>query len=256
MKLLLLIDYPAGFEIAKYLKQRGEDIVGTFIPPPGTRNYINEGYPEKILKVLNLPKEKVFKGEDMEKKEILDKIRKLSPDLVLSIFWGSLLKLELINIPNAGCINLHLSYLPYNRGRNPNVWPIIDKTKAGVTIHYIDSHADSGDIITRSEVIIDSTDTGKILYQKLVAEGIELFKKTWPDIRNGNITRKKQKVKYPAHTVKDLSKIDQISLNKSYVAEDLINILRARTFKPFPSAYFIDKNGKKVCVRIQLEKEK
>ena len=37
--------------------------------------------------------------------------------------------------------------LPYNRGKNPNVWPIIDGTPAGVTLHYIDSGIDTGEII-------------------------------------------------------------------------------------------------------------
>lgn len=256
MKLLLLVDYPAGYEITKFLNDKKENIVAAFVPPSGTRNYLNKGYPEKILKVLSLPKEKIFKGESIENKEVLDKVKKLNPDLAISILWNSLLKPEFIDIPTKGCINLHFSYLPYNRGYNPNVWPIIDKTPAGVTIHYIDSGADSGDIITQSKLKIDSTDTGETLYKKIVDEAVKLFKKTWPKIKNGDINKKKQKVKYPAHKKNDLEKIDKIDLNKSYLAEDLINILRARTFHPFPSAYFIDKDGKKVYVRIQLEREK
>lgn len=256
MKLLLLVDYPAGYEIAKYLKKRGEEIVGVFLPPRGTRNYLNKGYPEKILRVLGLPKEKIFDGDDIGKKDILDDVKSLKPDFVLSIFWGVLLKEEFIKIPKKGCINLHLSYLPYNRGRNPNVWPIVDETPAGVTIHYIDSGADSGDIIVQSKVSVESVDTGESLYKKLVDKSINLFKKAWLTIETGRFSRKKQQKRHPAHTVNDLQKIDKIYLNKSYNAKKLINILRARTFPPFPSAYFIDKDGKKVYVRIQLKKEK
>ena len=255
MKVILLADYPAGYEISRFLKQTGEDIVGLFIPRAGTRNPLNEGYPEKILRILNLPKERIFKGEDIEKQETLEKIKTLKPDLILSIFWGFLIKLELINIPKLGCINLHLSYLPYNRGRNPNIWPIVDKTPAGVTIHYINGDADRGDIIAQSEIAVETIDTGETLYNKMVNESIKLFKKTWSNIKSGKIARRKQRIKYRAHTTMDLEKIDEIVLDKSYVAENLINILRARTFRPFPSAYFIDKNGKKIYVRIQLERE-
>lgn len=256
MRLLLLADYPSGYEITKYLKQRKENIVGLFIPQKDARNSLNEGFPEKIIQILNLPKENIFKGENIEQKELISKIKKLNPDLAISILWGSLLKPKFINIPKLGCINLHLSYLPYNRGRNPNVWPIVNRTPAGVTIHYIDSGADSGDIIAQSQIPIESTDTGETLYKKLVIESINLFKNTWPQFKKGNIKRQKQKERYPAHTKKDLGKIDKIDLTKSYKIEDLLNILRARTFPPFPAAYFIDKNGKKIYVRIQLEREK
>lgn len=256
MKLLLLLDYPAGLAVAKYLKQNGENIIGAFVPPSNTRNPINQGYPEKILKVLGLTEDRIFKGEDMEKKEILERIKKLNPDLVISVLWGFLIKEDFIIIPKKGCINLHYSYLPYNRGRNPNVWSIVDKTPAGITIHYIDAGADSGDIIVQSQIPITSTDTGASLYQKMVDESINLFKKTWLNIKKGSIKRTKQAIRYPSHRFKDLEEIDNIDLNKSYKAEDLINILRARTFPPFPSAYFVDNSGKKVYVRIQLEKEK
>eukprot|EP00392_Amoebophrya_sp_AT5.2_P019205 g19951.t1 len=35
-------------------------------------------------------------------------------------------------------INLHISYLPYNRGADPNLWSILERTPPGVTIHHID----------------------------------------------------------------------------------------------------------------------
>jgi methionyl-tRNA formyltransferase len=42
-------------------------------------------------------------------------------------------------------------------------------------------------------------------------------------------------------------------MEKEYKAKDLINLLRARTFPPHPSAYFIDDQGRKVYVRVNLE---
>ena len=54
--------------------------------------------------------------------------------------------------------NLHISYLPFNRGAHPNFWSFIENTPSGVTIHKIDQ----------------GIDTGKIIYQKLI--DFELFK--------------------------------------------------------------------------------
>ena len=50
MKLLLLIDYPSGLEVTKYLKQRGEEIVGIFIPPSGTLPI--KGFPGSATELL------------------------------------------------------------------------------------------------------------------------------------------------------------------------------------------------------------
>lgn len=256
MRILLLADYPAGFKIAQFLKNRHENIVGVILPRQGTRNPLNQGYPEKIIDLLGLPNNMIFKDEEMDTPDFLEKVRKIKPDLILSIFWGFLLKPKFYNLASLGGINLHLSYLPYNRGRNPNVWPIVDQTPCGVTLHFIDSNPDSGDIIAQSKIAIKSTDTGGTLYKKLVTESISLFKRTWSSIKKGSIVTKKQSKKFASHTVKDLNKIDHIDLDKYYKASKLINILRARTFPPFPSAFFIDKQGAKVYVRIKLTEEK
>ena len=54
--------------------------------------------------------------------------------------------------------NLHISFLPYNRGAHPNFWSFIENTPSGVTIHKIDQ----------------GIDTGKIIFQKMI--DFELFK--------------------------------------------------------------------------------
>ncbi len=40
-------------------------------------------------------------------------------------------------------INLHISYLPWNRGKDPNFWSWIENTPKGVTIHRIDTGIDT-----------------------------------------------------------------------------------------------------------------
>ena len=47
---------------------------------------------------------------------------------------------------------------------------------------------------------------------------------------------------------------DEIDLLKSYRAEDLINVIRARTFPPYPGAYFMHA-GKKIYLRLELSEE-
>ena len=57
------------------------------------------------------------------------------------------------------------------------------------------------------------------------------------------------------HVSSEFNKLDKINLNKKMYPLDLINHLRAKMFKPYPSAYF-EKNNKKVFIEIKLKYEK
>jgi methionyl-tRNA formyltransferase len=72
---------------------------------------------------------------------------------------------------------------------------------------------------------------------------------------SGTVSRVEQrKEEGTYHRTEDVEQIDEIDLDASYNARDLINILRARTFLPHESAYFKD-DGEKVYVRVSLEYE-
>lgn len=75
-----------------------------------------------------------------------------------------------------GILNLHTSYLPWNKGAYPNVWPILDGSPAGVTLHRVDEGWDTGPILWRIKVEVEPCDTAKTLYDKLLAEGVELIR--------------------------------------------------------------------------------
>ncbi len=253
MKIFLLADYWAGLQIAQFLKSRNEDIVGLATHPPRLEKQINFGYTKRIKETLDLPQTAILDGDMIQTSDGINAIRDLNPDIILVVFWGLILKKELIDIPQYGCINFHCSYLPFNRGRNPNVWPIVEDTPAGVSLHYIDEGIDSGDIIAQSIVDVSNTDTAESLYNKLTHEIVSLFKNTWPKIKSKQVKGIKQNSELAtSHRVGDLNDIDLIDMDKMYTARDLINILRARTFKPFPSAYYIDEYGNKIFVRIEL----
>lgn len=254
MKILLLADYRAGLEVAKTVIAGGDEIAGLVVHPPAMENEINRGYTEQIVQLADLPQDRVFSGDKVHNGECLDAIKALHPDIALVVFWGYILKPELIQIPQKGCINFHLSYLPYNRGKNPNVWPFVEGTTAGVTLHYIDFGVDTGNIIAQEEVPLESIDTAQTLYEKLSHRIIDLFQATWPKIKDGTAPSIRQdRDGGTFHYAKDLQNLDSFDLNQRYLAGDLINLLRARTFPPFPSAYFRDDQGRKVSVRVQLE---
>ncbi len=111
---------------------------------------------------------------------------------IVSYGYRHILSAEVLACVPDRAINLHIALLPWNRGADPNLWSFIDNTPKGVTIHYIDSGIDTGDIIVQREVTIESCSTLATSYQQL-SEAIEdLFKDNWETIRTGRCGRTPQ----------------------------------------------------------------
>ncbi len=245
MRVLFLGNNWLGWQVLKWLKAEREAIVGVLLHPPQRQRYGEELRSEAD----GVP---VFDGSRLREPTILESVRRLRCDIAVSVLFGYILKPDFLKLPPAGCINLHPSLLPYNRGAHPNVWSIIEGTPAGATLHYIDAGVDTGDIIAQREVAVESIDTGETLYRRLETASLELFKETWPTLRAGTARRFAQNCAAgTSHRASDLEGIDEIDLDASYKARDLINLIRARTFSPYPGAYFRN-NGRRVFLRLEL----
>jgi methionyl-tRNA formyltransferase len=245
MRVLFLGNNWLGWQILRWLKEQREEIVGVVIHPPKRRRYGDE----LVAEAAGLP---VVDGSRLRERAVLDSIRELDCEIAVSILFGYILPPEFLALPPAGCINLHPSLLPYNRGAHPNVWSIIDGTPAGTTLHYIDAGVDTGDIIAQREVAIEPIDTGETLYRRLEHASLALFKETWPAVRAGTAPRLKQgDAAGSCHHSSDVERIDEIDLEGTYKARDLINRMRARTFAPYRGAYF-QCDGRRVYVSLQL----
>lgn len=250
MKILYLGNNRLGWKVLEWLEERGEEVVGLVVHPPEKQKYVDQ-----MLETVDLPSDRIIDAEQLRDEETLVRIRELEPDIALSILFDYILKPSFIELFEEGVINLHPAYLPYNRGQYPNVWSIVEGTPAGTTLHYIDESIDTGDIIGRKRVEVEPVDTGKTLYHKLEDASLELFKELWPKIKNGTAPRIPQDSDEGTyHRTKDVEQIDEIDLDATYEAHELINILRARTFPPYKGAYF-EADGKRVYLRISLEYE-
>lgn len=110
---------------------------------------------------------------------------------LISYGYRHILKKEILDKLPDRAINLHISYLPFNRGADPNFWSFVDNTPKGVTIHYIDEGIDTGDIIVQREVVF-AEGTLATTYQRLQVEIQELFKENWASIKADTCGRIKQ----------------------------------------------------------------
>jgi len=184
--------------------------------------------------------------------EQLDIIRREPPDLVVSVGFDHLVPPEILTIPSEGAINLHPSYLPYNRGKSPNVWPLIDRTPAGVTLHYMDVEFDAGDIIEQRKVRTEFSDTGKDLHNRLEEAQFELFTEIWPKIESGEVESTPQNDSNGTyHSTTDFIEECEIDPEIEVTVKEFLDTLRALTFPPFDNAH-VEVDGKRYYVDIEI----
>jgi methionyl-tRNA formyltransferase len=105
----------------------------------------------------------------------IERLRAISPDIGISAYYGYILKPEIIELFSRGVINMHGAYLPWCRGRNPNVWTIVDQAPAGVTIHKMEAGIDTGPILAQRRVDLTPDDTAESLYRKMEKAMLTLF---------------------------------------------------------------------------------
>ena len=131
-------------------------------------------------------------------------VSKIKPDFLISYNYRFILKGDVLELFWSNrAINLHISYLPWNRGADPNFWSFAENTPKGVTIHYVDEGIDTGDIIVQKEVILGNEETLKSAYEKLHVEIQILFTNNWSRISNRTCYRQKQTNTGSTHHVKD-----------------------------------------------------
>ncbi len=104
-------------------------------------------------------------------------------------------------------VNLHIAYLPWNRGADPNLWSFIEKTPKGVSIHYLDAGVDTGDIIAQKLVEFEAGETLRTSYARLQAEIAQLFAEHWSRIRAGTCHAVKQTGAGSFHRVADRERV-------------------------------------------------
>ena len=184
----------------------------------------------------------VFQPEKIREdyKPILDK----NPDLIITCAYGQIIPKEILDFPKYKCINIHASLLPKYRGGAPIHHSIINGDEyTGVTIMYMDTKMDSGDILYQEKIKIEDTDNVGTMFSKLSELGSEMIIESLPKIIDGSIKPVKQNEEEVTYAY-NISKEDEI-LDFNNTSRDIFNKIRG--LNPFPVSYSI-LDGKRVKI--------
>jgi methionyl-tRNA formyltransferase len=155
----------------------------------------------------------------------LEFLKKSGVEFAVSYRFRHIIRETVIKYLRGNIINLHISLLPWNRGADPNLWSFLENTPKGVTIHYVDSGIDTGDIIVQKELFFnENRETLGSSYEKLNREIIFLFEKTWPLIMQGKSPRNGQPPGGTFHRTRDKNVYEKLIIEKGWntTVKDLI----------------------------------
>jgi methionyl-tRNA formyltransferase len=163
----------------KALVDSGHDIRLVITQPdrPARRGMKLTPPPVKVAAVqLGL---EVYQPERMREHEVVERIRRLSPDLLIVVAYGQIIPRSVLDIPKLGVVNVHASLLPRHRGAAPVAGAILaGDAETGVTIMRMDEQLDHGPILATRSVEIGLHEDAAALTSRLAVVGAKLLVET------------------------------------------------------------------------------
>ena len=142
-------------------------------------------YPEEIIKILKKNQDNYLIYNEKLKISFL---KKNKIEFIISYGYKYLITKDIIDIFKGKIINLHISFLPFNRGCYPNLWSHLEGSPSGVTIHLINEQIDGGDILLQKKVEIDPEKHSFRSSYLILRKEIEiLLKSNWKLLKFGEI---------------------------------------------------------------------
>ena len=119
----------------------------------------------------------------------VEELANLEPDILVVAAYGLILPQKVLDIPRAGCLNVHASLLPRWRGAAPIQAAILAGDKeTGACLMSMEAGLDTGPVYTSKAVQIGKHETAGELHDRLAAAGAELLANNIDDIIDGTIT--------------------------------------------------------------------
>ncbi|OFZ20234.1 MAG: methionyl-tRNA formyltransferase, partial [Bacteroidetes bacterium RIFCSPHIGHO2_02_FULL_44_7] len=136
-----------------------------------------------LCKAKNIPYMFV---KDINSNEVISWVKKQKADVVFCFGFSQLLGEELLESVPMGGIGYHPAKLPENRGRHPLVWALVKGyTTTASTFFFMDSCADSGEILDEEIINIAYEDTARSLYDKVTAAALMQIERFLPKLQSG-----------------------------------------------------------------------
>ena len=162
-------------------------------------------------------------------------LERAAPQVMVVAAYGLILPAWTLQLPPAGCLNIHASLLPRWRGAAP-IHRAIEAGDAvtGITIMQMDEGLDTGAMLLVAQEPISAQDTTAALHDRLSGLGGRLIVQALDALADGLL----QPTPQPATGVTYAHKIDKAEAPIDWQLPAAVIERRVRAFDPFPGATF------------------
>ena len=116
----------------------------------------------------------------------LEQVRRLAPDVIVSVAAPEIFRKDLLRTPRLGCINIHSGRLPVYRGMMPTFWQMMrGEREITVTVHEMAEVLDGGKVLGTLTVPLLPRDTLDRVITVTKQEGAGLLIDVLDKIRRG-----------------------------------------------------------------------
>ncbi|MBT3168372.1 MAG: methionyl-tRNA formyltransferase [Candidatus Cloacimonetes bacterium] len=218
--------------------------------PKGRKQKLSSPEIKITAEKLEIP---IIQPENVNDIETIKLLKKIEPDIIITVAYGGYLKKEIRKLSKFGCINLHPSLLPKYRGSAPINYTLLNGDKVGGnTIFRIVAKMDAGPILSQNKTVIGINENYTELYEKLSKAGAKSIIKLLENLELNKILEKKQ----DENKVSFSNKINNSDLIINWVnpAVKINNQIRAFAEKPATFTYFREKKLKIIEAEVLEEK--
>jgi methionyl-tRNA formyltransferase len=247
-------DFAVG--ILQRLVEANKNIVGVITAPDKPAGRGRKLMQSAVKKYALSQGLEILQPPNLKDEGFINQLKSLNANLQIIVAFRMLPKVVWA-MPDYGTFNLHASLLPKYRGAAPINWAIINsETETGVTTFFIDENIDTGEIIAKSNIEIETDETVGTLHDKLMDLGSDLVIHTIELIAQDTI---KTKVQSTNATTKEAPKLtsENTRIDWTSTAEEIDAFIRG--LSPYPVAWSIlENNGVEIKVKVykaSVEKE-
>lgn len=161
------------------------------------------------------------------------------PDILVSVYYRTIIPADVIQCCNNKAVNLHPSLLPAYRGCSSLTWALINnEPEVGFTYHYIDEGIDTGNIVLQKTMPIFEWDTQVSLYYRVMFEALNELPVVIQKVLNGESGSMQQG---PVSYYKRGCPL-QGEIQPDWPLTKVERFIRAMTFPPYPPARYKGKD--------------
>ena len=227
-------------------------VVSVFTQPPRERNRGMKVQSSPVHELANHNNIKVNFPTRLDE-EAFDLIKSYKPDLIIVMAYGLLIPTKILNFPQYGCINIHVSLLPRWRGASPIEHTLLNgDTETGITIIKLIEKLDAGPIIVQKKIPVVENINKDDLSDKLTQLGSDLLIDILPKLFADKIVMQDQNNKEATYAQKINSQMRKINFNLS--TREVLNQIRA--YATNPGAWFFYNNERIKIISASIQNTK